>query len=59
MTESQEAEGAEGAKESGGLGPWESAMALGGPNPHLLAGLRQQIPVWPQRLLLMEGDQGN
>ena len=38
-------------QEFGGLGPW------GGPNPHLWAGLHQQVPMWSQRLLLIEGDQ--
>lgn len=32
-------------------------LALGRPNPHLSAGLHQQVPMWPQWLLLIEGDQ--
>ena len=33
-------------------------LALGRPNPHLWAGLHQQVPTRPQWPLLIEGDQG-
>lgn len=33
-------------------------MAHWGPHAHLPTGLSQQVPVWPHRLLLVEGDQG-
>lgn len=31
---------------------------LGSPRSHLPAGLRQQLPVWPNGFLLVESDQG-
>lgn len=59
VTESQEAKRVGGSTRSlGGVAPGRAAASRLGPSTRLPAGLLQQLLVRPQRLLLVEGDQG-
>lgn len=40
------------------LAPGKTTTAHPGLKPHLRAGLLQQLPTWPDGLLLVKGDQG-